>query len=63
MVLLPVDKPFKSHSDYDIYQLDEHRVGAQVTMFFDSGSDSNYCLSEFAENYHFKEVGPPKVLF
>ena len=29
-------------------------------MFFDTGSHSNYCLSEFAESYNFEEIGPPQ---
>ena len=57
LAVIPVDKLLESDSNYDIYQLGEGKVGAQITMFYDTGSDSNYCLAEFAETYKFEEIG------
>ena len=60
LAVIPADKLPEGDSIYDIYKLGEGRVGAQITMFFDTGSDSNYCLAEFAETYKFEEVGSPQ---
>ena len=60
MTIIPAGKVPESDPLYDIYKLGEGRLGAQTTIFFDTGSDSNYCLLEFAEAFKFKEVGPPQ---
>ena len=39
LAVIPADKLPEGDSIYDIYKLGEGRVGAQITMFFDTGSD------------------------